>query len=219
MKLILVAVTAMAIGCGPVPTPTPNPTPTPDTRQTCRQLGWDCGIDDYGSTCGYCSVGTCSDGTCRGGTMPPTCSCGGRVCGIDNCGNSCGTCSMGQTCNSGTCAASMSTTMPTSHVLASGNGYFGSVFGAPFFLPVTTTVCFSATSSAGDGFNVGIWTATNWSLHITGGSGARVYAQHVDISTATDCVTNLPAGSYHLGFDCTNWIQNCAVTYAVTATY
>ena len=113
----------------------------------------------------------------------------------------------------------MSTTMPTSHVLASGNGYFGSVFGAPFFLPVTTTVCFSATSSAGDGFNVGIWTATNWSLHITGGSGARVYAQHVDISNATDCVTNLPAGSYYLGFDCTNWIQNCAVTYAVTATY
>lgn len=34
------------------------------TRETCSQLGWVCGVDDFGNDCGTCSVGSCAHGTC-----------------------------------------------------------------------------------------------------------------------------------------------------------
>ncbi len=209
MKRTVAMLFLLGAGCGPTPTPT-----TTDTRQSCRQLGWVCGLDDYGTSCGSCGAATCSHGTCSSGTTPPTCSCGGRVCGSDNCGNSCGTCMSGTTCSGGSCVTS--STMPTIHTLASGDAYFGSTYSAPFFLPVTTAVAFTATSTAGDTFNVGIWTSANWATRM-GTAGARGY--HARVSTTSDVVQNLPAGSYVLGFDCTNLIENCDVAFSVTATY
>lgn len=100
----LAGVLVLAMGCG-------GESPTPgtdagsiDTRRNCTQLSAQCGLDDFGNSCGTCPSGrTCSFGVCTGGGNP-MCSCGTRVCGVDNCGNSCGSCAAGQTCNaSGQC--------------------------------------------------------------------------------------------------------------------
>lgn len=89
--LMILAVSAM--GC-----------PVDETRQTCAQMGWVCGIDDYGRSCGTCSSGrTCNgNGVCTGGTPVciPTCL---DVClPNDGCGGTCyGLCPSGQTCAAG----------------------------------------------------------------------------------------------------------------------
>ena len=85
-------------GCGPDPSPGPSPGPGP-TLRSCASLGWVCGVDDYGLSCGTCSGGrSCSFGTCLGASCTPVC--GGRNCGIDPvCCSSCGTCFGNQTCS------------------------------------------------------------------------------------------------------------------------
>ena len=94
---------ALAAGCG-------APSPGPDTRRGCAQLGWACGTDDYGNTCGSCPTGqACSFGACR--VSSSSCSCGSRVCGVDPvCGTtSCGTCSGGRECVAGVCLTPVAT--------------------------------------------------------------------------------------------------------------
>ena len=42
------------------------------TRETCSQLGWVCGVDDFGNDCGTCSSGSCAHGTCTTAGGPTT---------------------------------------------------------------------------------------------------------------------------------------------------
>lgn len=89
---LMVGCLVIGVGCGGDLGPTPR---------SCTQLGWACGVDDYGRSCGTCSGGrSCNgNGVCIGsGVCTPVC--GGRTCGADPvCGTSCGTCPTGQTCN------------------------------------------------------------------------------------------------------------------------
>lgn len=92
-----VLVTVLIAGCGDT---------GPDTRRGCATLGWSCGIDDFGNSCGSCPAGqSCPLGTCRSTTTPTSCSCGGRACGVDPvCGTTnCGTCTSGRVCSAGAC--------------------------------------------------------------------------------------------------------------------
>jgi len=61
---IVIVIVGTAFGCngsGPGP-----------TRETCSQLGWVCGTDDFGNDCGTCSTGSCAHGTCTTGPGGPT---------------------------------------------------------------------------------------------------------------------------------------------------
>lgn len=55
----------LAVGCNGSSGPGP-------TRETCSQLGWVCGVDDFGNDCGACSVGSCAHGTCTTTGGPTT---------------------------------------------------------------------------------------------------------------------------------------------------
>lgn len=134
-RWLWVAGVVAGLGCGGDDSPGPT-----STRRSCAQLGWVCGLDDYGSSCGSCSSGrACNFGTCVSAGCTP--SCGGRTCGPDPlCGLSCGTCAGGQTCSaSGTCAAAACTLTVFSMC---------SVGGAQCCLPVsdgTQTLCSTTT--------------------------------------------------------------------------
>lgn len=210
---VLFLAVAMLAGC-----PDTDPAPYPgDTRQTCAQMGYRCGFDDYGASCGNCGAGT----TCNGsgvctttGTGPCVRQCGGRTCGNDPvCGLSCGTCSGGQTCSAaGACAS----TGPTNHTIGAErlplfSGYRGVTFTVP-----AAIVAYNVTSP-GDTYNVGIFTAAEWTNYAAGGT-ARAYALRDNVRTAAETAT-LPAGNYVLGFRCRNLIERCDVTYALGANY
>lgn len=69
-------------------------------RRACWQLGWTCGVDDYGASCGRCGPSSmCVANVCR---FREECRCGGQICGMDACGVTlCGTCPAGESCTSG----------------------------------------------------------------------------------------------------------------------
>ena len=201
---------ASVAGCG-------TPAPTPGSRtfgSTCAALGYLCGYDDFGASCGACSAGrTCESGTCV--AVGPTCRCGGARCGVDNCGNSCGACASGQTCSAaGDCIAPTT----TSHTLGSGVLPLFSTYGYfRFTIPTQAAVGFSTTSSAGDTYNVAIFTPTDYVTYSTGRT-ANAWAPHQNVTTVSDAAV-LPAGTYYLGFYCTNLVERCAVSYSVVANY
>lgn len=203
-------VMAVSVGCGPNPNPVPG-----GGGRTCSQLGWYCGFDDFGQSCGSCGGGQ----TCNGGgrcTTGSTCSCAARECGLDSCGvASCGSCGAGRMCSAGVCAAPP----PSLHEIASGRPpLFSGYYGIPFTLPTTALVAYAAQSTSGDTFSVGIFDESNWAVFRTGGTGARAWAPHSSTSIASD-TTTLSAGTYYLGFYCTNVIQRCQLGYAINATY
>lgn len=208
---VCLGVTLSANGCG-----APSPSPSPG-GQTCSQLGWACGTDDLGRSCGSCSAPlTCNGaGRCTGGS--PTCNCDGLSCGPNSCGTgSCGTCNSGQSCAAGVCT----TPTPTTHDLGSGTApLFSNFYGFPFSVPASSIVAYSVTSgTTGDTFDVGIFSAADWAVYMGGGAGARAYAVHGMTSIVTDSAT-IPAGSYYLGFRCRNLVQRCQVSYAINARY
>lgn len=72
-----------------------------DTRQTCAQLRWTCGTDDFSDNCGTCRAGqSCSAGACYDDSFN---GCGSQTCGSDPSGHVCGTCGVGETCSAGFC--------------------------------------------------------------------------------------------------------------------
>lgn len=210
-RWLWVAGVAAGLGCGG------DGGPGPSTRRSCSQLGWVCGLDDYGSSCGSCGSGrACNYGTCVTAGCTP--SCGGRTCGTEStCRSSCGTCGSGETCTAeGTCITPMVT--PTAHSVADGaTGGFPYYFGVPFTVPASR-VGYSVNSPSGDGFTVGIFTEVNWAIYSNGGTGAVAYASHGPVTSFADAAT-VPAGTYYLGFRCTNLIENCSIRYAIAATY
>jgi len=189
-----------------------------DERKTCRQLAWSCGIDDYNQSCGLCPGNqACEHGTCA--APPPQNYCGGRVCGDDGHGRSCGTCPASMTClPSGYCSAPPPS--PTVHTVAFrvSPPLFWSSYGFSFSVPAQAFVAYDALSTAGDTFNVGIFTPSDWAVYANGGSGAEVWAPHYKTSIVTDG-TSLPAGDYVLGFVCTNLLERCAVRFSISASY
>jgi hypothetical protein len=190
----------------------------PDMRESCTRLGWVCGFDDFGHACGTCGAGqTCNHGAC---VPPDACvpACGLRTCGGDNgCGGSCGSCRSDETCGAAGACVPLS---PTDHTLASGaSPLFNDFYGVPFSVPVPASVGYAAQTTTGDTWDVGIFTASDWAVWMSGGTGARAYAFHMMTSIQNDAAA-LPAGSYYLGFHCRNLVQRCAVTsYAVVARY
>lgn len=213
--LLVVGLALGLLGC-----PGPDPVPGPDGRRSCAQLGWRCGVDDYGATCGFCGTGT----TCNGngvcattGSCTPSCS--GIVCGgSDGCRGRCiGSCPSGQTCDAGSLTCTTPITTPTTHDTASGRTpLFSNFYGVPFTVPAATTGY--AVSSPTDTFNVGIFTAAEWTNYSAGGQG-RAYIFRENIRTANEVGPMLPAGNYVLGFYCRNVIERCIVTYAVSSYY
>ncbi len=74
--------------------------PGPSGRRSCADLGWVCGVDDNGASCGFCGTGTaCSNGVC--------------VRSFDSCLN---TCSASQTCVNGTCVGASTPCVPACSV-------------------------------------------------------------------------------------------------------
>lgn len=193
-----------------------------DWRQTCATMGRRCGVDDFGTSCGTCAgTTTCNvNGVCVApGATPCTPSCAGATCGAsDRCGGQCfGPCPSGQTCSGVTPACAAPMTGPTTHDAASGRTpLFPSFYGVPFTVPASTMGY--AVSSPSDTFNVGIFTAAEWTNYAAGGQ-ARAYILRENIRTASEVAPPLPAGNYVLGFRCRNLIERCIVTYAVTAYY
>lgn len=208
MRWALMVGLGLAMGCG-------DGGPGTDTRQTCAQMGFRCGFDDYGASCGTCtSPQTCNGfGSCSSSSSG--CTCSGAVCGNDSCGRAvCGSCTGGRTCTLGVCTAS--TTTPTSHDLGAARlPLFTGFRGVTFTVPAARAAY--SVSSPGDTYNVGIFTAAEWSNYSAGGQ-ARAFAFRENVRTATE-VADLPAGSYVLGFYCRNLIQRCDVTYALNANY
>lgn len=88
--IVLIVLLLAACSSGPPP-------------QTCAELRWACGVDDFGRSCGTCASNERCSGTgvCLAGG--PVCSCAGSVCGDDGCGHSCGSCPGGWACNAGVC--------------------------------------------------------------------------------------------------------------------
>ena len=199
------------MGC---PGPDPNPDPGIDTRQTCSQMGYRCGFDDYGASCGSCSSGrTCSNGACI--TSGPTCSCSGATCGADNCGNSCGTCASGRTCSSGVCITT--TTTPVDHSIVTATApLFSNFYGVPFTVPASL-VSYAAQSTS-DTFDVAVFTVDNWAIYSNGSTGSVAYLSHARTARISDA-GSLPAGNYVLGFYCRNLIERCSVSYSLGASY
>lgn len=199
------------MGCGP----TPDPVPPPDTRQTCAQMGYRCGVDDYGATCGYCPSGQrCgSFGACV--ASGPTCTCNGALCGADNCGNSCGTCASGRTCSSGLCITA--TTTPVDHsIVTATSPLFSNFYGVPFTVPASL-VSYAAQSTS-DTFDVAVFTVENWAIYSSGGTGSVAYLSHARTARISDA-GSIPAGNYVLGFYCRNLVQRCSVSYSLGAAY
>ena len=147
MRALVAAVFFLA-GCG-----APSPQPGYDagfsvTGRTCSQLGWECGIDDYGARCGTCATGrTCAAGVCV--RSSPMCSCGTRVCGVDNCGNSCGVCPMGQSCSAtGQCTGGISACMSPIAEYRECNDATALCCAPSTTVPGRTTVCVRQTGVA-----------------------------------------------------------------------
>jgi hypothetical protein len=108
--------------------------------------------------------------------------------------------------------------MPTTHHVTDGSAnLFPNYFGIPFTVPASDVI-FAVTSTTGDTFNAGIFTAADWAVYSTGGAGTHPWAVHSHTSTAQDNI-NLAAGSYVLGLYCTNVIQRCSAGYAIDALY
>lgn len=106
---------------------------------------------------------------------------------------------------------------PSIHSITSGTApLFSNFYGVPFTVPASRAGY--AASSPGDNFNVGIFTVADWAIYSNRGAGARAYALRENVRTANE-LAEIPAGNYVLGFYCTNVIQRCAVTYAITAYY
>lgn len=93
---------------------------------------------------------------------------------------------------------------------------FSNFYGVQFTVPAAAVAY--AASSPGDTFNVGIFTPVDWAIYSNRGSGAQAYAGRQNVRSANEGAS-LPAGTYYLGFYCTNLIERCAVTYAITAVY
>lgn len=211
-RWVWMAGVAAGLGCGG------DGGPVPTTRRTCSQLGWVCGLDDYGSSCGSCGSGrACNAGTCVTAGCTP--SCGGRTCGTEStCGSSCGTCESGQTCSaSGACTTAA--IMPAAHVLAEGSSpLFSQNYGVEFTVTVPSgRVQFSAESPSNDTFHIGVYAPDDWVMQLSGRPSSAV-AYHRDVRTVTDSLS-LPAGTYYLGFTCTNLIQRCAVRHTIYSIY
>lgn len=201
-----------AAGCGGGSTPGPGGR----IGSTCSQLGWVCGLDDFGTSCGSCSgSSTCSNGRCVIGQ--PVCDCTGRSCGPNSCGtSSCGNCQSNQTCSGGICVNNAP--MPTDHTLGQGSlPLFGTHHAVTFSIPVAATVRFDTQTTAGDTYDVGIYDASQWMIRTLGGRATAYGYRPSGMSAASE--VQLPAGAWMLGFYCTNTIQRCAVRYTLTARY
>lgn len=183
-------------------------------RQNCTELGYACGIDDFGNSCGACAAGrTCAHGACYPGTTNPGCGCGAAACGYDACGTLCGVCADNEECTAGYCLPTTS-----AHPIGSGSLPLFSSYGYyRFFLPADADVRFTTGTTDNDTYDVGVFTPENY---VTYSSGQRAsgWAIHPGVHAVTDHVS-LVAGTYYLGFYCTNTFERCAVTYTVTATY
>lgn len=141
-----------------------------------------------------------------------TCAQLGWTCGVDGTGASCGSCFAPLTCSSGSCVE------PGAQVIFSGATAFalaGGYSGVLFTLPARATVRFSA-SSAGL-FQVGIFTISDWTLFASGqASGAFVLSNP---TPSVSDVIQLGAGTYTLGFRCTNATEACTIRYSANAVY
>jgi hypothetical protein len=141
-----------------------------------------------------------------------TCADRGWNCGFDDYGNSCGTCS-------GTCTAGICQGGTTDHDLGSGTMPLFSTYAAhPFNVPVNALVSYGVSSGSSDTYNVGIFTSANWTIYSSGATGAMAWAYHANITMGGGSAM-LPAGSYYLGFYCTNLVERCNVSYSVHAVY
>jgi len=93
------AILLLLVGCtaNEAPTKAPRPPCTPNC------VGFQCGSDGCGGTCGICDMGrSCQNGLCIDDSCRPNCT--GYECGDDGCAGSCGTCRNG-TCINHTCVA------------------------------------------------------------------------------------------------------------------
>jgi hypothetical protein len=159
------------------------------------------------------SLTGCVDfGTGSGSPAARTCAELGWTCGVDGTGASCGSCFAPLTCSSGSCVE------PGAQVIFSGATAFalaGGYSGVLFTLPARATVRFSA-SSAGL-FQVGIFTISDWTLFASGqASGAFVLSNP---TPSVSDVIQLGAGTYTLGFRCTNATEACTIRYSANAVY
>ncbi len=113
--------------------------------------------------------------------------------------------------------------VPTTHALASGTYESfpaGGYYGQPFTLPLSAEVAFDVqcrSTTSCDTFDVGVFTAEEWS-YFSGGQHATAYGAQNDVKTANDTVS-VPAGDYVLGFLCRNAVEHCQISYDLSATY
>lgn len=105
---------------------------------------------------------------------------------------------------------------PTNHVIGAERlPLFSGFRGVTFTVPAAI-VAYNVTSPS-DTYNVGIFTAAEWTNYAAGGQ-ARAFASRENVRNAAETAT-LPAGNYVLGFYCRNLIERCDVTYALGANY
>lgn len=109
--------------------------------------------------------------------------------------------------------------VPTTRTIASGSvPLFDHNGWVRFTLPTSADVSFTTYSTDNDTYRVGIFTPTDWVTFTSGGT-AHPYAFQASATSSRGSVPGLPAGTWYLGFNCTNLVQRCAVNYTVTATY
>lgn len=187
-------------------------------KQSCVQLGAHCGVDDYGRSCGTCTGGNvCDFGICR--SPGGACSCGGNECGEDTCGQpTCGTCASREYCAFGTCIPTTPVSTPTTHQVASGSvPLFSSSAVVRFVVPETASVTVHLYTTDGDTFSSALYDAEGWAS-VNAGVVAPAYWRRGSGMSSMNTI-DLAAGTYYVSLACTNLIQRCAVSYAVTALY
>jgi hypothetical protein len=141
-----------------------------------------------------------------------TCGQLGWSCGNDETGVSCGTCDSSQSCASGTCVD------PGGRVIASNATAYalaGGYTGVFFALPSPGTVRLTASSTGT--FQLGVFTTSDWTVFASGQASGAYLLTNPTPSVVE--VLRLPAGTFTLGFRCTNATDACTIRYSAVATY
>lgn len=140
-----------------------------------------------------------------------TCEQLGWSCGSDATGVSCGTCDSSQTCSTGTCVD------PGDHVIISSATAFalaGGYSGVFFSLPSPASVRFIASSTRT--FQLGVFTTSDWAVFASGQQSNSFVLTNPTPSVVER--VSLPAGTFTLGFRCTDATDACTIRYSAVAT-